>query len=237
MGAAFILGPVFRSRCRLNPLNRLDRLSAQTGFGGNQEKSPRLSNLLISISLEHGRERVSVGHLLDTMRDRAFGALMFIFALPNILPAFPGTSIVLGAPLILLSAQLALGRSSPRLPRILRDRSVTKGDFEALVVRTVPWVFRAERLLKPRVSWLTAKPCEQVMGALCFLLAVILVLPLPLGNVLPAFAICVLSLALLERDGLAVLAGVLLGLIAIAVVSGVLYALIQSAIFLVSGVS
>lgn len=55
-------------------------------------------------------ERISVADLLAAMQDRALAALMFIFAVPNVVPVPPGTSAILGAPFIFLAAQLTLGR-------------------------------------------------------------------------------------------------------------------------------
>jgi hypothetical protein len=45
-----------------------------------------------------------VAELLETAGDRAFGALMFVFALPNVVPTPPGVSAALGLPLIVLAA-------------------------------------------------------------------------------------------------------------------------------------
>jgi hypothetical protein len=59
-------------------------------------------------------------------------------------------------------------------------------------------------------------------------LSLVLILPIPFGNVGPAIAVCVLALALLERDGLATLAGTGLGLASIALVWGVMLAVVKA---------
>ncbi len=169
------------------------------------------------------------------MRDRAFGALMLIFAAPNVLPLPPGTSTVLGAPLIFLAAQLALGRPRPWLPKLMAARSMSREDFAITIGRVTPWLVSAERLLKPRLSFLTRPPFEQVIGVICLVLAIILFLPIPLGNMPPALAICLFALAILERDGLAALSGALVAVLSVAIVWGVLYTLIKSAIFVIGG--
>jgi hypothetical protein len=68
---------------------------------------------------------------------------------------------------------------------------------------------------------------------MCVLLAIILFLPIPFGNNLPALAICLFALALLERDGLAAVVGVVVAILSAIIVWGVLYALIKSAIFVI----
>ncbi|MGV6872862.1 exopolysaccharide biosynthesis protein [Pseudochelatococcus sp. B33] len=193
----------------------------------------RLWAILRALARDTSRERISVGDLLDTMHDRAFGALMFIFAFPNILPTPPGTSAILGLPLVFLSAQLMFGRK-PWLPKVIASRSMARKDFAAVTERAVPWLFRAERLLRPRLVQLASPPIEYLVGATCFVLAVILLLPIPLGNMLPALAICLFSLGILGRDGVWTLLGFLGTIVSLVVVSGVLYAFFKSAVFIIS---
>lgn len=188
-------------------------------------------DILAGIANDTSRDRIVVADLLAAMHDRALAALMFIFAVPNILPVPPGTSAVLGAPLIFLAAQLALGMR-PWLPKIIANRSMARADFAALVGRAGPWLARAERLLRPRLSSLARPPAEYAIGVICLLLATILFLPIPLGNMLPALAICLFALGILERDGVWVLAGFITAVASVALVWGVLYALIKSALFI-----
>lgn len=200
--------------------------------GAARSAGPLLSQLLQGLAQHGGRERVSVRDLIDALGDRALGALLFLFAIPNVLPMPPGTSVVLGMPLVFLAAQMMLGRR-PWLPRLLASRSMSQADFAATVRRIMPWVQRGERLLRPRLVWLARPPLEQAIGAICLLLAVVLTLPIPLGNVLPALAISLLALAVVERDGLWVLAGLGVGLFATGVVSGVIFALVKATMLVI----
>jgi len=199
---------------------------------GRKPRRTRLSTILPGIAADTARERVSVGDLLRTMHGRAIAALMLIFAFPNVLPSPPGTSGILGLPLVYLSSQMMLGRL-PWLPGFIANRSMAREDFGALVSRVSPILARAERLLKPRLPFLVNSGTERVIGALCLLLSLILLLPIPLGNMLPALAICVFALALLERDGVWVLAGLALSVVAVTVVAGVVWALVRAAVFVV----
>lgn len=155
---------------------------------------------------------------------------MFIFAVPNAIPVPPGVSAVLGAPLIFLSFQLMIGRR-PWLPRVITDRSLSRVDFEKVVDLATPWLAKAERLMRPRFEFLAAPPAEYVVGAICLLLSIILFLPIPLGNMLPAFTICVLALGVLERDGAWIAIGVGCAIAAVVIVWGVALALLWSALF------
>jgi hypothetical protein len=152
--------------------------------------------------------------------------------LPNVIPVPPGTSALLGAPLLFLAAQLAFGMR-PWLPRLVAERSMPRAHFVALITRATPWLARAERLLRPRWSALCRPPAEYLVGGVCLLLSLIVFLPIPLGNMLPALAICLLALGILERDGLWVLAGLLGAAAGVALVWGELCALLRAAVFMI----
>jgi hypothetical protein len=194
------------------------------------KRGRKFSEILRSLGDDPARERISVGDILLAMGDRAFGALMLVFALPNVLPTPPGTSSVLGMPLVFLAAQLMLGQR-PWLPRVIANRSMLRTDFGALIERAIPWLTRAEKLLHPRLGFVVRPPAEYVVGALCLILAVILVLPIPFGNIPPALAICLFSFGILERDGIWVIAGATMFAVSMIIVGGVMFVLIKGAIF------
>jgi len=145
--------------------------------------------------------------VLNAFGDRAFGALMLLFAAPNVLPLPPGMSAVLGAPLLIITAQLMLGRSTLWMPRFICDRSISRDFFALVTAKLGPVLHRAERFLQPRMSVLLLPVPERIVGAACLLLAVILFLPIPFGNIPPAFAIAAFALGILERDGVATIFG------------------------------
>lgn len=200
---------------------------------GRPKRGGRLSEILASLADDSSRERVSVADIFQAMGDRAFGALILIFALPNVIPSPPGTSALTGAPLVFLSAQLMLGQS-PWLPKIIANRSIARSDFSAVVSRVSPWLARGERMLRPRLGFLIHPPAEYLTGFLCLILSIILILPIPLGNILPAIAICLFSFGILERDGLCVLLGMVMFAVSVTVVAGVLFALIKGVILLLT---
>lgn len=203
------------------------------GAGRSERHGGRLSGILMTLAGDGSRERISVADIFAAMGDRAFGALILIFALPNVIPTPPGTSALTGAPLVFLSAQLMLGQS-PWLPKIIAERSMMRSDFASIVGRISPWLARGERMLRPRLGLFIYPPAEYLIGLLCFILSVVLILPIPLGNILPAIAICLFSFGILERDGLCVLLGTVVFVISVTVVAGVLFALVKGFILLLT---
>lgn len=197
-----------------------------------QRRGPSFTEILNGIAHDPARERISVDDLLVAMGDRALAALMLVFALPNVLPTPPGTSGILGVPLVILAAQLMLGKK-PWLPRFVARRSMRRQDLAAFVDRASPWLERVEKLLHPRLEKLVQPPFEYLIGAVCLLLAAILLLPIPLGNMLPAFSICILSFAIIGKDGIWAIIGILSAILSVALVGGVVYALAKGAIFII----
>ncbi|OOO46168.1 exopolysaccharide biosynthesis protein [Rhizobium laguerreae] len=195
-------------------------------------KGRRLSSILRQMAADQSRERISIGDIFDTMGDRAISALMLIFALPNAFPTPPGTSAVLGAPLVFLAAQLTFGLK-PWLPKVIANRSMRREDFETIVGRIHRWLAWAERMLKPRLAIFAEPPAEYLAGAACLLLSIVLLLPVPLGNILPAVTISVFAFGILGRDGLFALIGFVMTAVSLVVAGGVIYGLVKAGIYLV----
>jgi hypothetical protein len=204
---------------------------------GEDHASPdfRLSTVLAEIAEGAEEDRISIGDLLAALKRRALGALIFIFAVPVALPLPPGVSTVFGAPLLFLTAQLMLGMK-PWLPGIITNRSLKRGEFKRIVTAVAPWLHRAESVMKPRLNFVGQRPFVYVLGLMCLILSTILFLPIPLGNMLPAFAVSIISLGLLARDGIWMLIGFVTGILAIVIVWGVLWAMIFAALFVVGNV-
>ena len=66
----------------------------------------------------------------------------------------------------------------------------------------------AENLTRPRLPLLNGPVAEVLMGSACVLLAMMMALPVPLGDALPGLAIVFFALGVMQKDGVAVLMGV-----------------------------
>lgn len=178
----------------------------------------RLSDTIEILSSGCAGDSISFDDLTSTLGDKCFAGLLFLLAAPNILPMPPGVSGATGVVLALLSAQLVIGLRRPWFPGFMLRREVSTEKFAAMGTKLEPLTRRAEALITRRLDLLTGIVGRRVIGLLCLLLAILLALPIPFGNVGPAAAISLFALGLLARDGLAVLAG----LIATALSAGVL---------------
>lgn len=194
------------------------------------------SDVLLRLVREFPGERLTMGDIVAGLEDRAFGLLMLLLALPNCppMPGIPFVSTVTGTPLAFFAGQLALGHPTPWLPQRLLRQSFGRAALLQALERVAPYVQRVERLLKHRLPQLATGRGERVAAAVACVLAVILALPIPGGNLLPAWAIVFFALGILERDGVCVLIGGIVTVLALSVVAAVLLLGLKMAIYLVT---
>lgn len=182
-----------------------------------------LSQRLKQIIDESDAERLSFTDLAAKLQSRAWGGLLFIFAAINVLPLPPGTSVFFAIPLMIVSAQMVLGRSSPWFPARIDRRGVRKIELQRLIAKIQGVEARIERVLKPRLASLTGPAATRLIGLICFILALLAAIPIPLFHMAPAAAILIYGLALVYRDGAVVIvaaAATVLGLIVDALLVG-----------------
>ncbi|WP_298744019.1 exopolysaccharide biosynthesis protein [uncultured Brevundimonas sp.] len=162
--------------------------------------------------------KLYLGELVNAFGERGFGALMLIFGLMNVaIGIIPGTTTILGAPLLLLGLQLATRQDQLWLPRWALRRWIERRAYRDGLERVLPRLRKVERLSRPRLSIMTSEVSEVLIGLATVLLAVILVLPIWGGNLIPALIISTFGFGLMQRDGLAVvIAWVAVGLIGLA---------------------
>lgn len=152
--------------------------------------------------------KLYLGELVNAFGERGFGALMLFFGLLSAaIGIIPGTTTILGAPLLLIGVQLAVRQDQLWLPRWTLRRWIERETYRQGVSRVLPRLRKVERLSRPRLSIMTSELSEVLIGIATVLLATILVLPIWGGNLIPALIISAFGFGLLQRDGLAILIG------------------------------
>ncbi|MGG6264833.1 exopolysaccharide biosynthesis protein [Leptolyngbya sp. AN03gr2] len=190
------------------------------------ESQLHTSELLQNLLRQHSGETIRLGELIQSLGSRAFGPTLLICALPEALPLpIAGVSAIIGTPLLIFSVQLLLGYSSPRLPKWLSNRTFRRKDFEKAVREILRYLHRFEKVIRPRWQFATTSIVERWLGLLFVVLAVVIMLPIPFGNFLPAIAIVTISLGLIEADGVLVVVGSIAAVIILAIMAGAIVAL------------
>ena len=186
-------------------------------------RARRLSVLFAQLARD-AQGPVTIAHISHALGNRSFAPMLVMFAAFNLLPLPPGASIILGIPLVIVSAQMAYGSKQAWLPSFLMNRSLSAEQFRRLMDWLIPRLIRLERIIRPRYWPFWRKQGDRVIGVVALVLAIVVTIPIPLGNWLPASSTALLGLALSERDGILLAIGGAVGLISMIIVAGVISA-------------
>lgn len=129
--------------------------------------------------------------------------LIFLFPLP-----LPGLSTPVGFAVAFFGTYVALQRKVA-LPKFLSRRTIQFSTLQRMVRIGTKWGGRLEKVLKPRLSFMLWPAVNVLIGVSLIFCGLFLALPLPIPftNAIPAVAIVLLLLGLIEGDGVFILAG------------------------------
>ncbi|HEX5122982.1 MAG TPA: exopolysaccharide biosynthesis protein, partial [Rhodanobacteraceae bacterium] len=150
-------------------------------------------------------EKITIGEFLDPLGERAFGFLVLILAIPNFIPVPIGVGGVMGVLVIYVGAQMLLGFQHPWLLRSIRRHGMKRSRVEKFVARLTPLLRWLEHVCEPRMEVLTRQPAHRITGLLLVLVGVALALPIPFTNYVFGVLLVVYAVALIERDGVALI--------------------------------
>ncbi len=149
-------------------------------------------------------EHLTVGELVDKAAESGFGFLIGILTLIAI--PFFGLSTPFGLAILLIGAQMMLGRIHPWLPGRARRRELSMTMLDrvtGMLAKRTRWLARSTRrrwelLISGRLIGL---------GVVVLALGLALPLPIPGSNLVFLIPLFIYSVGLLERDGLWILIG------------------------------
>ncbi|MBW8304769.1 MAG: exopolysaccharide biosynthesis protein, partial [Brevundimonas sp.] len=105
--------------------------------------------------------KLYLGELVNAFGERGFGALMLFFGLMNIaIGIIPGTTTILGAPLLLMGLQLATRQDQLWLPKWALRRWIERAAYREGLKTVLPRFRKMERLSRPRLSIMTSEVSE-----------------------------------------------------------------------------
>jgi len=148
-------------------------------------------------------DRVLMRQFFECFREKGFGILLMIFALPSALPVpAPGYSIPFGIILALLAGQLILGRKIPWLPEWVLRISFKRSFMDKMVPAGIAFLARTETLVRPRLQWFSGRLLQLLPALLVIVMASFMMIPIPGTNTAPAMVIFLIGLGLSQNDGL-----------------------------------
>ena len=159
-------------------------------------------------------EEISVKQLRDAVGRRSFAPLLLIASLLGFTPigVVPGVPTILAIFVILVAGQVAVGRHSLWVPSVLLNLQIERRNLQKATNALKPFARAVDRIIRPRMSFLTEPPYSSAMAVTCVLMA--LTVPpfelVPLVDVPLWGAMVAFSLALFAHDGvLAIIASAL----------------------------
>lgn len=187
----------------------------------------RLSEEFALILREFEVETVTLREVMLLLQGRGHVLLMMLMALPFCTPIpLPGVSTPFGLVIGLIGIRLAFG-AKPWLPQRLLNLRLPPAIFVKVFAVTRKLILTFERLLRPRLLWVTDSPRLLQLHAIPIVISAFLLLlplPIPFSNNLPALAILLTAGGLLERDGRFILAGHIMAAVSVAFFAGIFLA-------------
>jgi hypothetical protein len=186
------------------------------------------TTLAALLTREQSQSGLTLGEVFGRIGDRGFGVLLIILSLPSALPVpAPGYSTPFGILIVVLALQMIAGRTTPWLPE-RAARTKLHGKFiDAMLGFFTKFFGKVEFLIRPRLPWIGSRAGRAFLGVLVFIMAGLMILPIPLTNTFPAFVIFLTGIGLTEEDGLFSIFAGLLGVFATALYAVVLYIFIS----------
>jgi hypothetical protein len=160
----------------------------------------------------------SVQRILSSIGNERVEASLMMFSLPAIVPV-PGPWGMVTLPTGAIACQLVSGQKQVKLPKFVLRKSVSRKALAVALHAILPILEAAEKVVRPRWSWVSHSSTRRAIGLFVFLLAVAIAYPLFGFNALHATSIFVMALGMAEQDGLAVLVGVAVGVLSLAIVA------------------
>lgn len=162
------------------------------------------SAILKALSKKDGA--VSLGDAMKQGGSRAHGLGLLLFAVPETIPLpVPSLSTVLAIPLVLISGHLILFGEGGGIPKKIRAWSIPASIADKLAKYVAPVFEKLEHVSHHR--WEALAGAERLLGVVCLILSVILILPIPFGNLAPAVCLAAIAFGMLQRDGVVVALG------------------------------
>lgn len=161
---------------------------------------------------------LAIRDIMRTLSERARLIIIILLSIPFCQPIpLPGLSTIFGLAIAFIGLRITLGKRIWLPKKVLLKKipskivyKITKGSLFLLK--------KARRFMHPRLTWLCDHSAMRVInGLLIILLALLLALPLPIPftNIVIGISLIVLSLGLLETDGLIMIVGYFLSLVSL----------------------
>jgi hypothetical protein len=179
---------------------------------------PGIADRLAAVLDRADEGDITVRSLVEAFGPGAFGLLLVLLNLPSVVFAPPVLAGIAAVPTAFFGAQMLLGHARPWLPEVLLDRTVAAPALRRVLATARPLLDRLDRMGRPRLAFAAGPVAFRLFGLSAIVAALIVLVPIPGTNVLPALSLVTMAVASIRRDGLLFLVGLALGVAGLALV-------------------
>jgi len=169
-----------------------------------------LEEELLLLQQEAKHAPLSIARILRILSGKGRFLILILLSIPFCQPIqIPGLSTPFGLIIAFIGLRIAFGRRI-WLPKSLLVKKISSSTFDTIMDKTLILVRKIRSWIHPRLIWLChSSALEKINGLIIFILGVFLALPLPIpfSNLAAAWSIFLISLGMLEDDGILVLIG------------------------------
>jgi hypothetical protein len=173
----------------------------------------KLSDIIQSLLEKYDTRPLALSTVLECTGEQGFGIISGILTLPMLIPIpvpLPGFSTLMGVGIIWIGLQLAFGLYQPSLPARIARLELSPAASQKVLKHLNRLLRPIEKLARSRLPQVSHNPLlHRFLGVCLAWNAALMALPLPIPftNLAPAYTILVLTIGMLETDGLFLLIG------------------------------
>jgi hypothetical protein len=169
-----------------------------------QDETVNISQLIKQLGDETPTHGIEIREMIERIGHQGLLIVIMVLTFPFLLPvSIPGTSTPFGTLIILIC--LSMFSTKPlRLPNRLQSIRIRQRHMVMIAGRAATILSKIEKWSKPRIYSLTATKKHfnvHLIGIILNAICLMVPLPLPLANAIPAYGIVFMTLGLLRRDG------------------------------------
>jgi hypothetical protein len=176
----------------------------------NDSNKERASDSVSRISKEIPEEGITFKDFLELIGEQGGLLSCLVLVAPFLFPvSIPGSSLPFGLAILLINVGIILKRH-PLIPKVIMEYKISQNNMLKILNGMSTVLTKFEKITKPRLTVLAGTDnIFYVNSSLIIFCSLLLMLPLPvpLTDFLPAYSILFLTLGSIERDGYLILAG------------------------------
>jgi len=184
----------------------------------------RLPSQLFRNAVENKRSNLTIQDLINACGTQSFGLIFIVMALPLTVPLPPGVGFIPAALICIWSIQRALGGTLLWVPKAVSKREIPQEIIRQIELRAIPLCEKLEKFFFNSSQSSMLKESEiRLASSAVILMSMLIMLPTPFLNTIPAVIIILLGLTILYGNRKLLWINVSFGLLALGFIGSTLY--------------